>query len=189
VGRFATSIDHLDHASAAEASLLAGSCTMAILLPGAVFQNGACNAPARALIDSGAAARVYVERSEGVFEPRQVETGWRYDERVEILRGVHAGERVVIAATFLVDSESRLKTPAASPAPARTMDAPSRMPAPVASAKTVKDPNCGMPVDPASAAAAGNTFAYRGVTYYFCSSQCKQTFQNDPAGSARRQGD
>jgi Cu(I)/Ag(I) efflux system membrane fusion protein len=149
----------------------------------------AVTVPLDALIDSGAAARVYVERSEGVFEPRQVETGWRYDERVEILRGVHAGERVVIAATFLVDSESRLKTPAASPAPARTMDAPSRMPAPVASAKTVKDPNCGMPVDPASAAAAGNTFAYRGVTYYFCSSQCKQTFQNDPAGSARRQGD
>jgi Cu(I)/Ag(I) efflux system membrane fusion protein len=67
--------------------------------------------PVDALVDSGARARVYVERSEGVFEPREVETGWRSDERVEILRGIRPGERVVVAATFLVDSESRLKAP------------------------------------------------------------------------------
>jgi hypothetical protein len=56
-----------------------------------------------------------------------VETGWRFGERVQILRGVLPGERVVVAATFLVDSESRLKTPASAPAPSRTRDRPAAM--------------------------------------------------------------
>ena len=84
----------------------------------------AVTVPVDALIDSGARSRVYVEHGEGIFEPREVETGWRFGERVEILRGVLPGERVVVEATFLVDSESRLKTPASGPAPARTTDRP-----------------------------------------------------------------
>ncbi len=87
------------------------------------------------------------------------------------------------AATFLVDSESRLKAPPPVPVAAgRSMG----MPKQVAAAKTMKDPNCGMQVDPAKAAASGNTLAYRGTTYYFCSRQCKETFQNDHAASASR---
>jgi Cu(I)/Ag(I) efflux system membrane fusion protein len=144
----------------------------------------AVTVPLDALVDSGAHARVYVERGEGVFEPREVETGWRSDERVEIRQGVQPGERVVVAATFLVDSESRLKTPAPGSGPARTSGRPAAMPEPMAAAKTVRDPTCGMQVDPVKAAASGNTFAYRGTTYYFCSKECKQKFQND-----RRQGD
>ena len=66
--------------------------------------------PLDALVDSGENARVYVEHGEGVFEPREVEAGWRTEDRVEILHGVQPGERVVVAATFLVDSESRLKS-------------------------------------------------------------------------------
>ena len=85
--------------------------------------------PLDALIDSGARSRVYVEYGDGIFEPREVETGWRFGERVEILRGVLPGERVVVEATFLVDSESRLKTPATGPAPARTTARPTAMPA------------------------------------------------------------
>jgi Cu(I)/Ag(I) efflux system membrane fusion protein len=148
----------------------------------------ATTVPLDALVDSGDRTRVYVERGEGVFEPREVETGWRYGERVEIRRGVQPGERVVVAATFLVDSESRLKTPASAPAPARTTGKPASMPGPMTAAKTVRDPSCGMTVDPVKAVAAGHTLAYNGSTYYFCSSKCKQTFQNDPLGSGRRQG-
>jgi Cu(I)/Ag(I) efflux system membrane fusion protein len=81
-----------------------------------------------ALVDSGAHARVYVEHGEGIFEPRDVETGWRSGERVEILRGVQPGERVVNEATFLVDSESRLKTPAPAPAHAPTVDRSASVP-------------------------------------------------------------
>jgi Cu(I)/Ag(I) efflux system membrane fusion protein len=145
----------------------------------------AITVPLDALIDSGARARVYVERGEGIFEPREVETGWRFGERVEIRQGIKAGERVVVAATFLVDSESRLKAPASGPAPAR----PASLHEPMAAAGTVRDPNCGMPVDPAKAAASGNTLAYRGSTYYFCSSKCKRAFQGDSPRLARRQGD
>jgi Cu(I)/Ag(I) efflux system membrane fusion protein len=154
---------------------------MPVRLPPAV------TVPLDALVDSGDRARVYVERGEGIFEPREVETGWRYGERVEIRHGVQPGERVVVAATFLVDSESRLKTPAS--APTRTADKPASMHGPMAAAKTVRDPSCGMTVDPAKAVASGNALAYNGATYYFCSSKCKQAFQNDPPGSAsRRQG-
>jgi RND family efflux transporter MFP subunit len=88
----------------------------------------AVTVPLDAVVDSGARARVYVEHGEGIFEPREVETGWRFGERVEILRGVRPGERVVVEATFLVDSESRLKVPASGPAPAHTTDRPAGVP-------------------------------------------------------------
>jgi len=89
----------------------------------------AVTVPLDALVDSGARSRVYVERGEGIFEPREVETGWRSADRVEILHGVQPGERVVVEATFLVDSESRLKNPASGAAPTRTMDTPTHVPA------------------------------------------------------------
>lgn len=98
----------------------------------------AVTVPLDALIDSGARARVYVEHGEGLFEPREVETGWRSGDRAQILSGVQPGERVVVAATFLVDSESRLKTPAS--APARITDRPAGMAEHVAPASSMKDP-------------------------------------------------
>jgi len=143
--------------------------------------------PVDALVDSGAHTRVYVERREGVFEPREVETGWRYGEQAEIRKGVQPGERVVVAATFLVDSESRLKTPASVPAPARTTERPAGMPGHLAAAKMVIDPSCGMPVDPANAAKSGNTLAYQGTTYYFCSQKCKEKFQSKSADAGSKQ--
>jgi len=151
----------------------------------------AVTVPLDALVDSGAHARVYVERGEGVFEPREVETGWRFGERVEIRHGVQPGERIVVSATFLVDSESRLKAPASTPA--RTTGKPAGMPEQMAAAKTVKDPSCGMSVDAAKAEASGNTLTDGAATYYFCSKECKQKFQNASAGptaypASRRQG-
>ena len=66
--------------------------------------------PADAVIDSGREQRVYVETANGVFEPREVKTGWHFGDRVEIVHGLSQGERVVAEGTFLVDSESRLKS-------------------------------------------------------------------------------
>ncbi len=71
--------------------------------------------PLDALIDSGCEQRVFVERSKGMFEPRQVETGRRLSDRVAILRGLVEGERVVAAGTFLVDSERRLRSSVQAP--------------------------------------------------------------------------
>ena len=46
--------------------------------------------PADAIIESGRKKSVFVERTAGVFEPRQVETEWRLGRRVEIVTGLRA---------------------------------------------------------------------------------------------------
>ena len=65
--------------------------------------------PVDAVIDSGVQRTVFVERAAGVFEPREVETGWRFGDRVEIVKGLAEGDRIVVAGTFLLDSESRIR--------------------------------------------------------------------------------
>jgi Cu(I)/Ag(I) efflux system membrane fusion protein len=147
----------------------------------------AITVPLDALVDSGARTRVYVERSEGVFEPREVETGWRYGEQVEIRKGVQPGERVVVAATFLVDSESRLKSSEPVSAPSRATGNATGTVAHTAAAKTEIDPTCGMQVDPAKAKKSGYSLAYHGKTYYFCSKKCKDKYQENSAGAATKQ--
>lgn len=89
--------------------------------------------PRSAVLATGTRALVFVQRADGVLEPREVRLGAATDERQEILSGVSVGERVVQSATFLVDAESNLRaalgmmaptspatgtTPAAAPAPA-----------------------------------------------------------------------
>jgi Cu(I)/Ag(I) efflux system membrane fusion protein len=69
----------------------------------------AVEVPADAIIDSGLARTVFVERSAGVFEPREVVTGRRAGGRVEIVKGLLHGERVVVAGTFVVDAERRVR--------------------------------------------------------------------------------
>jgi Cu(I)/Ag(I) efflux system membrane fusion protein len=68
--------------------------------------------PEDAVVDSGLLKRVYVETSPGHFEAREVEAGWRMNNRVQIVKGLREGESVVAAGTFLVDSESRLQAAA-----------------------------------------------------------------------------
>ena len=65
--------------------------------------------PTSAVIDSGMRQIVLVQRKEGRFEPREVKTGARSEDRIEITEGVQDGERVVVAANFLIDAESNLK--------------------------------------------------------------------------------
>jgi Cu(I)/Ag(I) efflux system membrane fusion protein len=152
-----------------------------------VRMQAAVTVPVDALVDSGAHARVYVEKGEGIFEPREVKTGSRIGERVEILDGVQPGERVVAAATFLVDSESRLNTPAAKPASMPSGDkSAAAMSGASAKEKSVIDPSCGMVTDAEKATKTGNTVAYHGSTYYFCSAKCKEKFQSNPAEALKK---
>ena len=67
--------------------------------------------PADAIVDSGLRKTVFVDRGNGSFEPRVVETGWRAGDDVEVKKGLMPGERIVISGTFFVDSESRMKAP------------------------------------------------------------------------------
>ena len=65
--------------------------------------------PEDSLIDTGIRKIVYVDKGEGNFEPREVSTGLRADGWVEVLKGLKAGEKVASSATFLIDSEAKLK--------------------------------------------------------------------------------
>jgi multidrug efflux pump subunit AcrA (membrane-fusion protein) len=65
--------------------------------------------PEDAVIDTGLRQVLFVEKEGGRFEPRQVSLGERGNGRVEVLKGVQAGERVVTQASFLIDSESRFQ--------------------------------------------------------------------------------
>ena len=64
---------------------------------------------ADAVLDSGASQVVFVELGHGAFAPRQVTVGERTPDYVAILSGLGAGERVVMRANFLIDSESNLR--------------------------------------------------------------------------------
>ena len=65
--------------------------------------------PESAVIDSGKRQIVLVQRGEGRFEPREIRTGSRGDNFIEVLEGLKAGEEVVVAANFLIDAESNLQ--------------------------------------------------------------------------------
>ncbi|MFY9225322.1 MAG: efflux RND transporter periplasmic adaptor subunit [Blastocatellia bacterium] len=65
--------------------------------------------PQEAILDSGLEQRVFVALAEGYFQPRTVKLGDKLDNKVAIISGLKAGERVVTSANFLVDSESQLK--------------------------------------------------------------------------------
>ena len=67
---------------------------------------------ADAVLDSGLRQTVFVDRGNGFLEPRQVEVGQRLGDKLEILKGLQAGERIVISGNFLIDSESQLKSAA-----------------------------------------------------------------------------
>lgn len=71
--------------------------------------------PEEAVIDTGVRQVVYVVVVADRFRPVEVEVGRRVDRRAEIRRGLSEGDRVVVSAQFLVDSESRLR--AAGPGP------------------------------------------------------------------------
>jgi membrane fusion protein, copper/silver efflux system len=120
--------------------------------------------PADAVIDTGRKKRVFVSRGNGYFESRDIETGWRFGGKVEVLKGLMEGERIVVSGTFLIDSESRMKAAASG-----------------IYGESAKDPVCGMDVDEGQAKTAGRVSEYQGVTYYFCADMCKQDFDRNPA--------
>jgi membrane fusion protein, copper/silver efflux system len=119
--------------------------------------------PADAVLNSGLRKTVFVDRGNGVFEPRTVETGWRMGDRVEIINGLEAGERIVISGNFFIDSESRLQAAGQG----------------IYGAMSV-DPVCGMEVDELRAKATGKASVYQGKTYYFCAEECKEQFEKEP---------
>jgi Cu(I)/Ag(I) efflux system membrane fusion protein len=139
-----------------------------------VERPAALSVPVDAVVDGGLKKTVFVEKGDGVFEPRRVETGFHLGDRVEIVKGLSEGDRIVVSGTFMVDSESQMKAAAAG-----------------VYGEPAKDPVCGMDVDEGKAKAAGKTHQHAGKTYSFCSEQCRKTFAASPeshVGAAGGQG-
>jgi RND family efflux transporter MFP subunit len=65
--------------------------------------------PSAAIIRSGERTLVFVDMGDGRIDPREVRIGAEADHMVQILAGLDGGERVVVSAQFLIDSESRLQ--------------------------------------------------------------------------------
>jgi membrane fusion protein, copper/silver efflux system len=65
--------------------------------------------PVTAVIDTGKRQVVWVEMTPGMFEPRDVQAGERIDDKVQILSGIKAGDKVAVSGSYLIDSESQLK--------------------------------------------------------------------------------
>ncbi len=119
--------------------------------------------PSSAVLDSGMKKTVFVDRGNGFFEPREVETGWRIGNRIEIVKGLEPGERIVVSGNFLIDSESRMEAAASG------MYATMR-----------KDPVCGTDVSVSKAEKSGRRSRYQNIIYYFCSDECKEQFNKNP---------
>ncbi len=64
--------------------------------------------PRDAVVDTGRDQHVFVSIGDR-FEPRPVTLGVQLADRIAILSGLTAGERIVAAGVFLLDSESRLR--------------------------------------------------------------------------------
>jgi Cu(I)/Ag(I) efflux system membrane fusion protein len=65
--------------------------------------------PESAVLYAGERSFVFLDLGGGRFRPQRVEVGMRSGERVEILSGLEAGQRIVTSGTFLIASESRLR--------------------------------------------------------------------------------
>jgi len=127
--------------------------------------------PAEAVLDSGLRKTVFVALGNGFFEPRPVVTGWRFDDRVEIVEGLMPGEQIVISGNFLIDSESRAKRAAAG-----------------LHGTPVIDPVCGVDVYPNRAKARGLTRDIEGSMYCFSSEECMALFDKEPQRFIRKGG-
>lgn len=64
--------------------------------------------PVSAVLDSGTRRIVYVEKTRGLFEAREVVLGPRTAEFFPVLKGLAEGERVVTRGGFLIDSQFQI---------------------------------------------------------------------------------
>lgn len=73
--------------------------------------------PASGIYQTGTRQIAFVDRGDGYFEPREIETGPQAGDDVVVLKGLKAGEHIATSANFLIDSESQLQAAIGSFAP------------------------------------------------------------------------
>lgn len=66
--------------------------------------------PQEAVIDSGERQVVFISLGQGKFQPRNVKLGLEVgDQEYQVLSGLKEGDKIVLSAQFMLDSESRLR--------------------------------------------------------------------------------
>ncbi|MGH9481710.1 MAG: efflux RND transporter periplasmic adaptor subunit, partial [Terriglobales bacterium] len=73
--------------------------------------------PAGAVLQAGEQPIAFVDHGGGRLEPRRIVLGSQAGDRIIVLKGLRAGERIVTSANFLIDSESQLQAALGSFAP------------------------------------------------------------------------
>ncbi len=76
--------------------------------PPSSAEPGLLAVPTSAVLDSGIRRIVYVEKSRGLFEPREIVVGPRTGGFFPVLDGLAEGERVVTRGGFLIDSQFQI---------------------------------------------------------------------------------
>ncbi len=66
--------------------------------------------PIDAVIFAGERRVVFEDLGEGRLAPRYIQTGFKTADQIEVVDGLEAGAQVVISGTFLIASESRLRS-------------------------------------------------------------------------------
>jgi Cu(I)/Ag(I) efflux system membrane fusion protein len=66
--------------------------------------------PSESVIRTGARTVAIVHRSDGSFEPHDVQLGADLGDRVEVVKGLAEGDQVVTSGQFLIDSEANLRS-------------------------------------------------------------------------------
>jgi Cu(I)/Ag(I) efflux system membrane fusion protein/cobalt-zinc-cadmium efflux system membrane fusion protein len=100
--------------------------------------------PASAVVQAGSRQLVFLSRTQGSFEPREVELGARTEDGFVVLKGLKAGDTVATSANFLIDSESQLQAAAGAftpPPPGAGAAAAMNGPGPQASAELNTEPS------------------------------------------------
>ena len=124
-------------------------------------------------LEFSAKAPAGLEASEGVFEPRPVILGTAYGNFVTVTSGLAAGEKVVTSGNFLIDSESKMRSSAhISTSAIKDAQRPSGH-----HDIALRDPVCGMQLDPNQGSSAGHSEKYQGEVFQFCSDKCQKKFQ------------
>ena len=66
--------------------------------------------PRSAVLDTGTRKIVYVAKSDGVFEAREVALGTPSDDLFPVVSGLSPGDKVVLSGNFLLDSQAHLSS-------------------------------------------------------------------------------
>lgn len=66
--------------------------------------------PEEAVFNTGTKMIVFVDKGQGLFDPRDVSLGAKTEDGYQVKEGIKEGEVVVTNGNFLIDSESRLKS-------------------------------------------------------------------------------